>query len=287
MLLISRVDNLAVSLYNSLVMSGNLERLYIDESGTHDYHDFTQSKYQDPAKRFLALLGVAIERSCYQGVSDRLEQIKRQRLKQDPDNPIVFHRSDIVNKRKAFSVLRDPEIERAFNDDLIALFNELLCTLFLVVIDKKSLIEKHGLAAFHPYQFGLTAILERYCGYLNHWNDRGDVMAEGRQGKEDMNLKAAYSYVYQHGTYYRDGSFFQRALTSREIKIKPKTANIPGLQIADLLAHPCKQRLLAEKGFIDPPTGAFGQQIYRRIEHKFNMHTFNQRVDGYGKVFIG
>jgi hypothetical protein len=39
-------------------------------------------------------------------------------------------------------------------------------------------------------------------------------------------------------------------LTSKEIKLKPKNANIAGTQLADLLAYPLKQEILVENGRI-------------------------------------
>jgi len=38
------------------------------------------------------------------------------------------------------------------------------------------------------------------------------------------------------------------ALTTKRIKTKSKKSNVTGLQIADILAHPCKHLYLHEKG---------------------------------------
>ncbi|MGQ9666008.1 MAG: hypothetical protein ACUVWB_01725, partial [Anaerolineae bacterium] len=104
-----------------------------------------------------------------------------------------------------------------------------------MVIDKQAHINRYGNAAHHPYHYCLTVLLERYCGFLNHLHANGDVMGESRGGAEDQQLKAAYQSVYENGTKSHEPTFFQRALTSKELKLKPKSANIAGLQIADLL----------------------------------------------------
>jgi hypothetical protein len=70
-----------------------------------------------------------------------------------------------------------------------------------------------------------------------------------------MLLKAAYREIHAGGSSYKAASFFQRTLSSKEIKIKPKIANIPGLQLADLLAYPAKMRMLEEHGRNKPATG--------------------------------
>ena len=69
-------------------------------------------------------------------------------------------------------------------------------------------------------------------------------MAESRGGSEDRALAAEYRLAYSDGTQYMSSQTAQNALTSGEIKLKPKRQNIPGLQLADLLAHPVGRDVL-------------------------------------------
>jgi len=78
----------------------------------------------------------------------------------------------------------------------------------------------------------------------------------------------------------------QRVLTSKDVKLKPKTANIAGLQLADILAHPVKQALLVEKGMIPEPGENFGKLIYAGAKGKFNQNVWRGKVAGYGKVWL-
>ena len=132
----------------------------------------------------------------------------------------------------------------------------------------------------------MVALLERYCGFLNYYNAKGDVMAESRGGREDMQLKEAYRNVWESGTNFRKPDFFQTALTTKEIKIQPKTANVTGLQVADLLAYPCRMELLYVKGKVASPGGSYGQQLCKAVDSKYNRHLYNGKVDGYGKIFL-
>jgi hypothetical protein len=146
-------------------------------------------------------------------------------------------------------------------------------------------IERYQSHAYHPYHFCLAAILERYCGFLRFYNVKGDVMAESRGGEEDNQLKEAYQNVYNNGTLFRGSSFYQNVLTTKEIKIKLKVANIAGIQIADLIAHPSKKRILLEnKRTAEPDRKIFGGLICEAIESKYN--SYSGKVSGYGKVFI-
>ena len=257
-------------------------RLYIDESGDHTYHEI-----QDPAKRYLGLLGCIIEGEKYRtNVQPSLEQLKQKHFPHNPDEPVILHRSDIINKNGPFWRLRDPDKEKAFNCDLLSFFQEQDYIIISVVIDKKTHIERYQEAAFHPYHYCLAALLERYCGWLRFHNSEGDVLAESRGGTEDRQLKGAYIRTYNDGTQFRDPTFFQSVLTSKKIKLKPKKSNIAGLQIADLLAHPVKQEILAENQRVHHIRESFGKEITKAINAKYNQQFYNGRISGYGKVFI-
>lgn len=256
--------------------------MYVDESGDHTYYDT-----EDLGKRYLGLIGVIVECEYYRSTFyPELEALKQRHFPHNPDEPVILHREDIINRRGSFWRLRDSEKEEAFNEDFLRFIEEKSYCIITVVIDKKNHVKRYGDAAYHPYHFCLTALLERYCGYLNFYNARGDVLAESRGGTEDRQLKVAYKNVYEGGTYYRGSKFFQGALTSSEIKIKQKLRNLAGLQIADLLAHPCRQEVLADLKKCTLPERNFGKQICQRIKTKYNQQVYEGRIWGYGKLFI-
>lgn len=171
-------------------------RLYIDESGDHTYYEL-----EEPAKRYLGLTGIFIEGEYYRiTFQSGMERLKQKHFPHNPDDPVILHRADIINRRGPFWRLRDSEKEKAFNEDFLQFIEEQDYYVITVVIDKKTHIERHGEAAYHPYHYCLTALLERYCGFLNFYNAQGDVLAESRGGTEDMKLKRAYQKLYTEGT---------------------------------------------------------------------------------------
>ncbi|MBA7664982.1 hypothetical protein ES703_73048 [subsurface metagenome] len=176
--------------------------------------------------------------------------------------------------------------EDAFNKGFLEFIKEQGYRIITVVIDKKVHIERYGEFAYNPYHYCLTVLLERYCGFLNFSNAQGDVMAESRGRVEDNQLKEAYRVLYKVWTQWRGTEYFQKALTSSEIKVKPKSANIAGLQLADLLAHPSKQEILIEEKRLDDPGGNFGKQICQCIQAKYNQQVYEGRIRGYGKIFL-
>jgi hypothetical protein len=254
-------------------------RLYLDESGDHVFRETAELPH-----RFLCLLGCWFKNPDYLQFHQALESLKAKHLPHHPDEPVVLHREDMVNARRAFKALRDPSKRAAFDEDLIEVTQAASFRMVGVVIDKAVLREMYGDAAAHPYHLGLGFLLQRYAGYLNHINRVGDVMAEARGGKEDRLLKESYKYVYGRGVWVTSASFFQAALTSGELKLKQKRANIAGLQLADILAHPVKMYVLQQYGLADQELAPFARRMLQVIEPKFNRHLYSGKLEGYGIV---
>ena len=258
-------------------------RLYIDESGDHAY------KHLDvPSTRYLALLGVWFKRvNDYVTFADDLERLKRDFWGPRPDSPVILHREDMINTRGPFEIFRDLPLRQRFNARLLDLVDAARFTMIVVIIDKQR--HARGYARpDHPYHYCLAAMLDRYCGWLNYYKSRGDVMAEARGKKEDRLLAEEYRRIYTKGTrmFTNPKEHHQKALTSAAIKLRLKRDNVAGLQLADLLAHPVRQQALREEGLIADSGEAFGKQIYAAVEGKFNMNYADGRVKGYGKVWL-
>uniref|UniRef100_A0A7V3ZID5 DUF3800 domain-containing protein n=1 Tax=Dictyoglomus thermophilum TaxID=14 RepID=A0A7V3ZID5_DICTH len=255
-----------------------LYRLYIDESGDHTYNEI--ESYE---RRYLALLGCIIEEKHYiNKFYPTLENLKRKHFNSHPDDPVILHRKEIIQNKGRFSILKEPQKREAFDRDLLQFLREMEYVIILIVMDKKAHLEKYRDLAFHPYNFSLAIMLERYFFFLKDCNARGDVMIEGRQKKEDEELKEAYRKIYSEGTKQVKDLEFQRVLTSKEIKIKNKTHNIAGLQICDILAYPLKKCFLIEKGLLEEISkDEFNYKIYKTVEDKF--YSKDGKVEGYGK----
>jgi hypothetical protein len=72
-----------------------LYRIYVDEVGNHDL-----THADDPNQRFLSLTGVILESDYTLSVlQPEMDQIKRDFFQRDPDEPVIFHRKELVNKR--------------------------------------------------------------------------------------------------------------------------------------------------------------------------------------------
>jgi hypothetical protein len=257
-------------------------RLYIDESGDHVFKHLDQLTH-----RYLCLVGVWFKNPDYQSFHRDLEHLKQEIFNPHPDAPVILHREDLIHRRGIFSKLRDPERAQNFDERLLTMIGAARFRMVAVVIDKKALLDKVGSlqGVLHPYNMGIQFLHEQYCDYLVHVKCCGDVMAESRGAKEDRLLKKVYGVL---GTatwnwHPQDGGPFIPVLTSKELKVKPKSANISGLQLADLLAHPCRQDVLREFGRINDEPRAFSKRLLEVIGEKFHRHLGTGELKDSGK----
>ena len=255
-------------------------RLYIDESGDHVFR-----KLDDARHRYLCLLGCWFRNPAYSTFHQDLESLKQTHFPHSPDDPVILHREDIVRRRGPFWRLRNPALASMFDTDLLSLVERTDFTAVAVVIDKRALQEKYPTPA-HPYHLAMGFLLQRYCGFLNHISRHGDVLAESRGKVENKLLMDSYERHYDRGAWHMKAEAFQRALTTRKLKVKPKSANIAGLQLADILANPFRRLVLIRTGQITESLSPFAERIVAAAEPKLNRQLYSGRVEGYGTVFF-
>ena len=259
-------------------------RLYLDESGDHVFHD--EERLAEPGHRYLALVGCWFAQGeMYLTFQRALEDLKQTHFPHSPDEPVILHRKDIINCSGPFWRLRDPDKRAAFDEALCALIAASDFTICGACIDKLSLKQNYR-DPFHPYHLALGYLLQRYCGWLNHLNRSGDVMAESRGGQEDGRLKNAYDHIWTHGDMYHVSDFYRRVLTSKEAKLKKKSENTAGLQLADLLARAVRDDILSEYGKPVEALGAFDARLLGVVQGKYNRQLYDGRIQGYGKILF-
>ena len=113
-----------------------LYRIYVDEVGNHDL-----THADDPNQRYLSLTGVILESSYTLNVlKPEMDEIKRRFFQRDPDEPVIFHRKEMVNKRPPFDTLRDSDTEQEFNTVLLSALTRWDYNIVTVVIDKKNIV---------------------------------------------------------------------------------------------------------------------------------------------------
>ncbi len=255
--------------------------MYIDEVGNSDL-----GASQDPNHRYLSLTGVILELGYVDSVVfPALENLKRKYFGSHPDEPIIFHRKELVNKNFPFQALRDSAVEQEFNHEFLSLLRKLEFVAITAVIDKLEHQQRYQVWRFDPYHYGLTILVERYVLWLKRRNVFGDVMAESRGGKADRRLKDSFERVYSRGSDFVTAEEFAQCLTSRELKTKPKANNIAGLQLADLIAYPSFRASLASHHHTSLPAN-FGAKIAEILETNKYDRSPAREVDGWGRKWL-
>jgi hypothetical protein len=256
-------------------------RMYVDEVGNSDLNASA-----DPNHRYLSLTGVIFDLDYVSSVVfPAVEGLKRRYFASHPDDPVILHRKELVNKKPPFSALNDPAIEQTFNRDLLTLLSELDYTVITVVIDKLEHQRRYTTWRFDPYHYCLTVIVERYVLWLVARGGQGDVLAESRGGKEDRRLKDSFENVYEKGSEFIKPEQFAARLTSRQLKVKNKSNNVAGLQIADLLAHPSYRATLARHERQALPAN-FGGEVAGILEATKYHRSIRGQIDGYGRKWL-
>lgn len=257
-------------------------RLYIDESGDHTFNLVDQDNH-----RYLGLLGIWFDADApYKAYARSVEALKAEIFGWHPDdNPVCLHRKDILERRKIFSRLRDPDLNQRFEAQLLRVVHDARYCMSCVVIDKALHRTKTYRQLFHPYHFCIAALLERYAGWLEQAGAEGDVMAESRGRSEDQELLEAFEITLEKGTRFFSPQRFQKVVTSNKIKLKKKEHAIPGLELADLLAYPFKREMVAERRG-DKPAEDFSAALLDAARQKMHCQLRTGRISGYGKVWL-
>lgn len=251
-------------------------RIYIDETGNSDLRSS-----DDPNHRYLGLTGIIMDLGHVEKiVHPEMEALKKRYFFSHVDEPVIFHRKEMLNKKPPFHPLADTETEARFNDELLFLLARWEYTVISVLIDKKAHNDMYLTWKFDPYHYCLSVMLERFCFFLEGCNEVGDVMIESRGGKEDRRLKSSFSRLYQEGTEYISGDRFRKVFTSKELKVKPKANNISGLQLADMLAHPARRDILRREGVPQHSGRTLGDRIIAILRNKY--YSRKGIVLGYG-----
>lgn len=256
-------------------------RMYVDEVGNPDL-----GASRDPNHRYLSLTGVILDLDYVAAtVFPALEDLKGRYFGSHPDEPVILHRKELVNKKPPFDSLVDPQVEARFNVELLGLLRQFNYTVITVVIDKLEHSQRYTVWRFDPYHYCLTILIERFVLWLQSRRAVGDVMAESRGGKEDLRLKASFERAYVHGSDFVRPEVFGRFLTSRQLKVKAKANNVAGLQLADLIAHPSYRATLARHNKEALPSN-FGGQIALILEDtKYDRRPQGQ-IDGWGRKWL-
>lgn len=253
-------------------------RMYVDEVGNPDL-----GNSDNPNHRFLSLTGVIIDLDYVKNVlHQEMEALKVRHFGSHPDEPIILHRKELLRGKPPFHNLKAPDRRQVFDEELLDHLGKWQYWVITVCLDKKKHKDTYNVWRYDPYHYCMIVLLERFNFWLNRHATKGDVMAESRGGKEDMRLKVSFHRLWKQGTDYVDPDKFQESFTSSQLKVKPKTSNVSGLQLADIIAYPSRAEILNEENLLGRSLAPFSKQVIKILQSKYDRQ--GERI--FGKKFI-
>ena len=268
-------------------MNAPIIRMYVDENG----HQSLNGDLSNPSKRFLCVTGVIMPIDEHDhSLTPKINDLK---LRFFHDASVILHRREIISAEGVFECLSDPAVRDRFNRDVLDIIQTVRYRVISVVIDKYALVQRYGLVrAQDPYALALEYLMQRFQYWMQNYasNNRisypfGDILAEARGGGEDRLTKVAYQEIYA-GRGYNQLMDADKYYTSSQIKLKPKKANIAGLQFVDLISHPARRYILTQHGLGDDfKKSSFEEEIVDILVHsKFRRK--GSSIVGQGTVFF-
>lgn len=215
-----------------------LYTVYLDECGSHSLKETAADAYP-----VFVLAAVIIANDDVPAVETAWSGWKSQWLGSDSYN---IHEPDVRTRKGPFY--------EADERTLSALTSEIAATNFgaaACVFHREHFIADFGANApddslpQHPYLMALDFLSERLAIILDQQFDgaRAQIVAEARGPAEDALIQHEFARLHLDGTAYVGPSYFRQQFFPG-IRFEKKTANIMGLQLADLLARPCGDKVI-------------------------------------------
>lgn len=243
-------------------MSASEFIVFVDESGDHGLATI------DPQFPVFVLAFCIFRKSDYsRGLLPAMTDFKFASFGHDQ---VILHERDIRKDIGDFSILRDPQRKAAFLEDLTALIESTAMTIVASAIRKDRLVD-HFEVPNNPYEIALDFGLKRVAEVLRRRKAIGtiSVVIECRGKREDDELELEFRRICNKASY-------RRQQFTLEPRFVPKSANAPGLQIADLVARPIARYVM---------NPAQTNRAYSVIEKKLDRNPAGS-VFGFGlKVF--
>lgn len=256
----------------------NRYRMFVDEVGDHSLKSLN-----DPINKYLSLTGVILEHNYASKVLyPKFEELKRKFfISHCSTNPVIFHRTDIVNKRHVFNCLLNSSVQQEFDDDLLALLHDLEYEVINVLIDKGRYKEKYSAWTYDTYHYCMRCLVERFHMHLSYKKKMGDIMFESRSPQADKKLSASYNRIYHKGTEFIKSDALKKTFTSHELKLSKKKDNIAGIQLADLLSFAARRYTL-DHYKIQPINGFTFNDLIIQVVLARKWRNYNGKVEGFG-----
>ncbi len=239
--------------------------MFLDESGDHNLEVI------DRQYPMFVLAGVIMERAYAESELETQMAGFKKGLFGRTD--IILHTADITRNQNGFERMKEQPFRARFYGELNALVASLDFKVVACAIHKEGHLQRYGVSAINPYMLSLHVLVERLCFEIGNVSGGGSIVAERRGPTLDHELELAYLSLKVQGTRYLRAVQIEDRIN--QLRLRKKSENVAGLQLADLVATPIGRHVLGKADHDD----------YRIIESKFRRDRLGSH-EGYGLVVL-
>jgi hypothetical protein len=241
-----------------------------------DTGDVEDAATNDPKRRYASITGVIVEWDYYHRNFDpNFRALKFEHFgNTTKGRPPTLRRHDLMKREGPFANLNDVRKREAWDSAIFEFYGIAEYAVITSAIDKIAFYYRYPKWRGDIYLLLVQNALERYFFFLRSRNAQGDVMVEAMSAKKDRALEAKYRHLLINGFLQHTHYDLIKYFTSVELKVKPKSDDISGLQMADLLAAICFHVCYAKYGqTVGPGLAGFSRRVGELIEaEKFVRH---------------
>ncbi len=213
-----------------------MKAMFLDESGNHGLLKI------DPDYPVFVLGGIIVEANYAERVIE--PRIRDLKIEFFHTENICLHTADIARNKNGFERLREDKFRERFYEALNQLMNEFEYQIVACAIKKDLFLANYGMSAVDPYLLSLDLLVEQFCFEIGNVDEGGVIYAEKRSPVLDRQLDIAWLNLKVQGTEHVKVITIDQRITG--LHTLPKSANIAGLQLADLVVTPIGRQVLGK-----------------------------------------
>lgn len=210
-----------------------------------EYILFVDETKKTSTNPYFCLSGVCFKRSYYEDTV--VPEINALKEKHFSNTSVIFHYSDMNNKKNGFEVFKDGKKRQKFWTDYSNMLKKLYFTTFGVYFNQDDMKKIYGKGRSSNYDIAFVALLKNYLHYLKSVDGIGSVCIESRSFKENATLQDSYYKYLGTGSMFFPYDIYENHLSA--IGFIVKGDNCVGLQIADISPSTLLREINGTKDF--------------------------------------
>lgn len=210
-----------------------------------EYILFVDETQKTPHNPYFCISGVCFKRSYYENTV--VPEINALKEKHFGNTSIIFHYSDMNNKKNGFEEFKDFKKRQKFWTEYANLLKKLDFITFGVYFNQDDMKNIYGKGRSSNYDIAFVALLKNYLHYLKNVNGIGSICIESRGFKENAILQSSYYKYIETGSMFFANDVYEKHLSS--IGFMVKRDNCIGLQIADIAPSALLKEINGKKDY--------------------------------------